>query len=205
MSESTISITRALAELKTLAIRINETTARNWVTIAVNDKIGSKSIVDFGAEIRSAYQSYTDLLARRNALKCAIVQSNAVTNVEIAGKTYTVAEAIERKNSIIFEESMLQVLRHQFQSAKASMEKHNISANATLNTLLGGAVSKDTPVTEQELAAIANPFKKANFAELCDPLRIEEKIETLSAGITEFKLHADFALSEINAVTKITV
>lgn len=85
------------------------------------------------------------------------------------------------------------------------MEKHNIGANATLNTLLGGAVSKDTPVTEQELAAIANPFKKANFADLCDPLKIEEKIEQLNKDIMEFTLHADFALSEINAVTKIAV
>lgn len=111
MSTSTISITRALAELKTLAARIGEITTRSWVTVKVNEKIGAKTAAEFGEEARSAYQSYTDLLERRNALKCAIVQSNAVTNVEIAGKIYTVAEAIERKNSISFEETMLATMR----------------------------------------------------------------------------------------------
>jgi hypothetical protein len=94
MSEKqTMSITRALAELKRLDDRINrETTAAQYVGVSVgkgeNKKVasGSMTVTDLEKKIKSTYDSITDLFTRRATIKSAIVLSNAKTLVTINGK-----------------------------------------------------------------------------------------------------------------------
>ena len=89
-----ISITKALAELKLLRKRIEAGLEDAKFTMLRT----KKSMVDvdkFSTNAHAAYQSYTDLLARYNAIKSAIVLSNATTRVSIGGHSYTV-----RKNGL---------------------------------------------------------------------------------------------------------
>lgn len=112
-----LTVTRALTELKTLDARINRkiqegvfigfTTGRNPVR-------GYKNNEEFERDVKANYQSIQDLIKRRNIIKRTIVLSNANTYIEIAGKRMTVAEAIERKNSIQYEKELLKQMEKEY-------------------------------------------------------------------------------------------
>ena len=99
---SGISVSQALAELKLLRKRIQNATKDSVFTV-VKKKRDLLDAAKFSVEAMASYQSYKDLLARYNAIKAAIVLSNAATKVSIAGIEYTVADAVERKKTIEME------------------------------------------------------------------------------------------------------
>ena len=102
MTTETMNIHQALVELKTLNKRIESAIREGeWVVANKhsNGKIGGIDLKDFVEEVKSRYQKVTDLIARAEAIKRAVVNSNAITKVTIAGKEYTVAEAIDMKNN----------------------------------------------------------------------------------------------------------
>ena len=85
----TMSIHKALCELKVIGDRIEKTMGKVPFVLAnehANKKIQGIPIEEFIAQIKSAHQSTMDLIARREAIKCAVVKSNAVTKVTVAGK-----------------------------------------------------------------------------------------------------------------------
>lgn len=206
MNTNEISITRALSELKTLDDRISRLTQSKWVAMAINKKVsGSPTQHDFCVTVKATKQQLFDLMERRNKIKCAIVQSNAVTKVTIGSTEYTVAEAIERKNTIQQEEALVHVLQNQLFKVNAEVEKHNMVANNQLNALLGQMVSKEATVAQESVDALSTSFREQNFAVLVDPLSIETLVKEMQDAISEFKMNVDFSLSEINAVAKITV
>ena len=59
-------------------------------------KINGLPIEDYEKTIQAGFDKAVSLIERRNLLKDAIVQSNAITEVVVAGETMTVAKAIER-------------------------------------------------------------------------------------------------------------
>lgn len=206
MSEQ-ISITRALAEIKTLDARIVKANHERYVEMSVGGSVvGSNRSEDETKEaIKQKFQSFTDLVKRRNALKCAIVSSNANTKVKIGDKEMLVAEAIERKNSIAFEEQMINNLRSQYRTAIGKVESTNVQANQRLDQMIEVNLGKDRKASADDYDVIAKPFMAKNEAKLIDPLDLEALTQQLQNDVDEFKLNVDFALSEINAVTKITV
>lgn len=201
-----ISITRALAQVKALNDRIARATSVAFVTTTVGGKHASgKPAQEVGEQLKSNLQSVQALIEQRKAIKSAIVRSNAVTNVVIAGVTQTVAEAIERKSSIALEQTLLQQLRVQQAQAVSAVERTNVAVAARLDDLIKTAVGKDRQVTAADLAAITTPFEAQNKAEVLDPSDITRVIEQLTTNIDAFLLEVDFALSEVNATTKIVV
>lgn len=206
MSEQ-ISITRALAEIKTLDARIVKATNERYVEMSVGGSVvgSNRSEDETKAAIKQKFQSFTDLVKRRNALKCAIVSSNANTKVKIGDKEMLVAEAIERKNSIAFEEQMINNLRSQYRTAISKVESTNVQANQRLDQMIEVNLGKDRKASADDYDVIAKPFMAKNEAKLIDPLDLETLAQQLQNDVDEFKLNVDFALSEINAVTKITV
>lgn len=206
MSEQ-ISVTRALAELKTLDARIDKAIHERYVEMEVGGKVvgSNRSVDEIKDSIKQKFQSFTDLTKRRNALKCAIVSSNANTKVKIGNKEMFVSEAIERKNSIVVEEQMINSLRAQHRSVMGKVESINVQANQRLDQMIEVNLGKDRKTSGDEYDMIAKPFMSKNEAKLVDPLDLELLVQKLQEDVDEFKLNVDFALSEINAVTKITV
>lgn len=122
-----ISVTRALAECKSLNDRIERATRS---TVFISTIIGGKTVNGSDLQstsntLRSNLQSVQDLIARRKLVKGAIVRSNASTNVVINGVEMTVAEAIERKGSIDKERALLAVLTQQLGQARSAVERNN--------------------------------------------------------------------------------
>ncbi|WPJ20636.1 hypothetical protein vBPFY1MI_153 [Pseudomonas phage vB_PF_Y1-MI] len=201
-----ISVTRALAQVKALNDRIERATGQAFVTITTGGKHASGTPVqEIAATLQSNLQSVTGLISQRNALKSAIVRSNAVTTVIIAGKERTVAEAIERKTSIAIEEALVRSLKAQLGHATAQVERANVQVASRLDALIQTAVGKDRKVDDSDIKAITGPFEAQNSSAVLDPSKLQNVIDEMQAEIDEFLLEVDFALSEVNATTKIDV
>jgi hypothetical protein len=103
---TTMTVTDALAELTLLEKRIDSARSQlggnTLIAVVEVGKVptGYRSRDEHATQARAALQRIDALIARRRAIKRAIVLSNASTMVSVAGEEMTVAEAIEMKNFI---------------------------------------------------------------------------------------------------------
>lgn len=210
MTNETMTVHKALAELKVLDNRINNAiSSGDFVITKKNnqDTVKGKTVEQFKAKATEAFQKASDLILRRNAIKNAVVVSNANTMVKIGGKQYTVAEAIEKKNhGMDYYVQLRDVLRQQFAKQRAELEKHNASlqqkAEQFVTGLMGG---KDVKTDSEEYISAVDTYIKSNTMILLDPLNIEKKIEEFDDTINTFLPEVDAALSVSNAVTIIAI
>lgn len=204
-----MSIARALIELKTLEKRIQKTLDNlEPVTIMIGNKLEAKisSREDFEKNVKSSYQSLIDLVGRKRKIKSAVVQSNAVTVISVNEERMTVAEAIERKNSISVEKNIRQNLATKYSQAIKTIERHNNNIESQLFQLLQATYSKpETEISKEDYERIATPFKQNNEAKIINPLDIEKKLQSLEETIDKFESEVDIALTESNARTEIEI
>lgn len=201
---TSISVTQALAEIKLLRNRI-EAVLEDASFTCLKTK---KTLLDadrFAVQARASYQSFTDLVARYNKLKSAIVISNATTRVTVAGKEYTVAEAVERKRSIKFEESLLRKLKQQYLDVQQKYKDHTATEQMRVDRLLSNELGKDSKTSVDVVKALTETFLAENKAEILDPLKLSSRIQELTEEIENFETTVDWVLSESNGRTLITV
>ena len=147
-------------------------------------------------------------IARRNAIKRAVVQSNAVTKVVVAGREYTVAEAIDMKTTGMENLKLLRDrLTREYQLAKAAADQSNGSelsrrADDYIRTMVGNT---DVKGMTEEVRRMREDFIKAQTTELVDPLGVLEQINRLDDKINAFLTNVDAQLSVSNATTTIEI
>ena len=205
-----ISITEALNELKLYDSKINKAIANAKLVSATkksSDKVGVFGRDEFTERAKSSYQSVTDLIANRNALKSAIVKSNAVTEVTINEKVMTVAEAIERKNSIDYDVSLLNEMKRQYVTATDTVNKENKKVDNKVDELIATLVGKDSDkkLDKDAIEAVESPYRQKNEFELVDPIGIFDEMLKLEADIDGFRANCDITLAVANATTFIEV
>ena len=205
-----ISITEALMELKLYDQKINKALSNvDFIGCKKKsaDKVGSFKTENFVANAKAEYQSVSDLIENRHKLKKAIVDSNANTIVEIGGKKYTVAAAIEYKTSIMYDKMKLQTMKSQWNAATNRIQKENNHVDAQVDKMLETFLGKDSEkkVSEADLSAISDPYRAKNEWELVDPLNLYAEIQALEAKIDAFEADVDVRLSISNSVTYIEV
>jgi hypothetical protein len=201
---SSISVTQALSELKLLRKRIESVTSQATFTKVkkANDLLDAAK---FATQATASYQSFTDLTKRYNALKSAIVLSNATTKVTIGGTEYTVADAVERKRSIEMENLMLAVMKAQHTATNVEYERHQLAEQQRVERLLTTELAKDAKTNVEVVQQLTTTFLAQNKATVLDPLGLAEKIEALSKSIEDFETQVDYSLSESNGRTLISV
>lgn len=211
MTKETMNVHKALSELKTLDARV--LSAIDGATFVVankhsNQKISGVSVADFCKSVEAGYNKVTDLICRREAIKRAVVLSNATTKVTIAGKEYTVAEAIEMKNhGVELKQMLLAELRKAYAKAKQSADRANGDelerrADEYVKSLYGNTDMKNA---SEEVKKVRADFIAAQTVELVDPLKVMEKIDALEEEINAFLVDVDSALSVSNAMTEISI
>jgi hypothetical protein len=203
-----MSIHQALAELKLLDKRINSAIGgATFVSYAVGKKPvrGFNTVKEFEDYATAAYQSVNDLIKRRNRIKAAIVLSNATTKINVGGVEMTVAEALERKQSIVYEQKLLQKLVQDLNVAVNAVDKENLSVQHRLEELLKISLGTERKGKEAEAEAISKGFKEDNEARLVDPIKIREEIDKLQQRIDDFLTQVDYRLSESNTITMIEI
>lgn len=208
MIHEKMTVHKALAELKTLDDRINsEITGSVFVRANRhnNTKIFGKTIADFMADTESSYQSVKALINRRNAMKRAVVLSNAVTKVEIGGVEYTVAEAIEMNNHGM--ENLVDLrncLREQYSSVKRMVESENGDklVKACENYIQATFGTKEK-INNPDIEMAQKVYMTNNTYDIVTGFDIEKVIKELTDRIDTFKAEVDSALSVSNALTVI--
>jgi len=203
-----ISITKALRELKTLDARIlkkiNETTFAASKKPKENIR-GFKTVDEFEKEAKESIQSIKDLMNRRKQIKKSIVESNAITVVEVSGVKMTVADAIERKNFIEIEKTLLRKMNTDYAQSQEKVEVNNELAQDRLDTQLNNMISKDGKTDLTAVEGYKKLFWESEETKLIDPIHVKEISTKMALDIESFEDDVDVALSEINARTLITI
>lgn len=210
MTKETMTIHSALASLKVLDSRIiNAIDKNSYVTQVKNNvqQISGVPLAEKKEQMKAGFESVTDLIRRRAALKKAIVLSNAKTIVTIGGVEYTVAEAIEMKNhGIEFDAILLAELQRQYMSAQATIMKHNESLDKKADDYVTGMLgNKEGRTNVDEFDKARKTYIEANTAVLVDPIDVHKQIELLTQKIDNFTAEVDSALSVSNALTIIEI
>jgi hypothetical protein len=200
-----MSVTQALPELKLLDRRIEKVTEtiQSWCKVAHNGAPVDKD--KHKKETEANLQSFTDLLKRRDAIKRAVILSNAKTPVKIGSFEGTVAEAIEYKYSIRVKRELLSNMKECLQSKRAEYEQQKANVDSRLERLLQSELGKDVKTNPETITALTNSFRENNKVELVDPLDLAAKIATLEEELDSFETNVDWVLSESNATTFIEV
>jgi len=201
---ASMSITQALARLKLLRKRIDNSIG-DGEFIKMKTKRASFDVDEFTRHAKGSYQSFKDLLTLYNTIKSAIVISNAMTNVSIGGKAYTVAEAVERKRSIEFEKHLLDQMRSQYNSVQRAFEAHQVAEQARVERLLSVELGKDAKTNPETIKILSDSFLAENKATIVDPLHLEALIKGMSEEIELFETTVDYTLSESNGKTMIRI
>lgn len=206
-----MTIHKALSELKMLDKRINTAIAEGTYCVAnkhSNEKINGVPIDEFVKSMQGQYDKAVDLINRRKAIKRAVVLSNAVTKVTVAGIEYTVAEAIEMKNhGVDFDSELMMTMKKHYKNAQSKIEKENgigldERADRYVTDIYG---QKDGKTNNADIEKLKQNFLTANQYELVDPLNVLDKIDDLEKRINDFLSEVDSALSVSNALTVIEV
>ncbi|MBR4457366.1 MAG: hypothetical protein IKS31_00190 [Clostridia bacterium] len=209
--KETMTVHKALCELKLLDARINKEISGAKFVMANkhnNQKIGGKNIADYCASVKEKYQSIRTLINRRNAIKRAVIMSNALTKVVIAGKEYTVAQAIDMKSSgNNYLNALRQTLEEQLAGAVKMTEKENGSkleerADTYLTSMYSGSDLKNM---SDEIKKVRDAFIASQAIDIVDPIDASQEVEKLKDQTDAFMADVDSALSVSNALTTIEV
>lgn len=210
MQKETMTVHRALAELKTIDKRIEAAIAEGTYCIPnkhSNKKIKGVTVEEYKGVIQGCWDKSIDLIARRKAIKKAVVLSNAKTTVEVNGVTYTVAEAIEMKNQgVLFEMQLLEKLKKQYTLAQAQIFQQNANLEKNAETYVIGLFgAKEGKTNTEEYDKTMQQYIEQNTFEIVDPIKILDKMNELDEKIAQFTADVDAVLSVSNAVTTIEI
>lgn len=205
-----MTIHKALCELKILDSRINNAISSARFCLAnkhSNEKVNGVTVEEYQETMKASYNKSSDLIRRREAIKRAVVLSNAKTIVKIGGKEYTVAEAIEMNNhGIDLKLQLKNAMKKQYDSAMtAIISKNSVVNDKATEYVVGLFGQKESKTANEEYEKARKSYIEANTMELIDPVNILEKIEALEVEIADFTTEVDSALSVSNALTEITV
>lgn len=204
-------VTKGLNELKLLDSRImrkiNEAEFISAAKLSAMNVNGKVTKEEFKKTAKADYMSITDLIGRRDKIKAAIIKSNAITMVEIAGKKMTVAEAIDKKSSIAYERALVQRLSEQYSAAVNKINHENSKVDESVEMLLMTAYGKEgkEKITEASHKAIADPYRAANEYGLVDALETEKLIKSMTDEIEAFESEVDTCLQISNSITMIEI
>lgn len=209
MAEKKMSVHQALAEVKTYDDRIaNATNPQNGFIIGnkkSNKTPNGMSIEELKGKMQGNLASVKALIENKKIIKSAVAMSNAVTKVNIGGIDYTVIEAIERKNLILLEERLLDMLKKQYQSVLSQVAQQNAVVDGKLNDYLKSNLGDIQKVDTDVVKKLTEQFYELQAFEVIDPNNLKDYIAELENRVYSFKTEVDYKLSEINSTTFITV
>ena len=165
-----------------------------------------RTVEELEKDSKAIMDKYKALTKNRDALKAAIAQANATAMVTIAGKKYTIVEAIERKRTIENDKTLLNYLKNRLNDVQSKVnyinEKAQEQANAIIETKVGAEAKNSKP---EDIKALYDLIYEKNKVEIVDPLNLEKLIQDLEELIDAFEQEVDINLSIVNARTEIEV
>ncbi len=207
-----ITVTRALSELKTLKLRF-EKSLRDLNVVAVSQGTKLRSPYtsykkeDFEEKAKSGLQSTNALYGRIIALKAAIDKSNSVTKIKICNQEMTIQEALVQKKYIDLKHDLLNTLKSQATKMRQDFDAAAQENTAAIEKMVASTIGRDGSDQQKanarkEAEEYINKTREVNPV---DPCGIDTLIKELEEAISEFENNVDYALSESNSTTTITI
>lgn len=214
MTVTAISITRALATVKSLNKEIEErnTGVRNYIGVVMGEAGENTSVQGLDkeglkAKIQADTDKYESLIRQVFEIKSKINESNAKTVVTVNNKEMTVSDAILAKSQIGFKKKQLQVYQTHHKNIQGLLEKLKKQFDERVESII--ATSIPTTASDIEIAQIryriTEEQTKITGPNLFDPMGIVKKIDDLEKEIKFLELELDYVLSTSNTVTMIEV
>ncbi|AEO93788.1 tail fiber protein [Bacillus phage G] len=202
-----MSIQEGLNELKVLESRITKLLAeRNtYVSVVIGDRSvrGYENNAAFEKKAKAKFDSIAALIERRTVVKNAIIKKNAEVQVEINGKTMTLAEAINYKTFIEEKKRFLSQLVSQYNTAMNQLENEEYSYKEKLDKHVETMVGSDRKDKMKENEEVIKFFKESNEPKLIDPVGLKDVIDKLTEEIEGFEAKVDFELTRANITNDI--
>ena len=209
MMTEQMTVHEALSTLKMLDRRICDKI--NDTTFAVankhaNTKINGVSLDEYKKQTLSEYQSINDMIRRRKAIRNALSISNAYTTIQVNGKTFTVAEAIEYKaQGLTLQRLLLNSMEAAYNNAQRNMERGNAQIDEQADRYIKDLFGSKEKANADDVKATRDAYVAAQSFDFVDPLHIKDEMEKLSAEIDTFEHEIDSKLSVSNALTMLTI
>ncbi len=211
MTTETMTITKALSELKILNKRIrDEITSATFCDAnkRVMRMLKGKSLNDAKAEMQGNYDKITNLINRNNAIKKAVTKANASTTITVGGDQLSIAEAIYMKNEGIDNlKTLLTTMSIQYTRAQDLIQRGN-GDNLTracedyIVKLFGSGENKNSI---EGIEAERAKYIEDNTIDLIEGVDTAKAIETLKNKIDTFEAEVDAAITVANATTTIEI
>ena len=208
-----LTITRALSEKKMVEKRLNDKILNGTFVGIVKGNaekpISSafKTKEELAETIQSSYDSVSALIDRYKELASAIIRSNSSTLIKIDGVEMTVSEALERKKSIAHETGMLKRLREDYARVTRDVNDSNANMQYSIDQQVKAMMSGDRSIKSEEesINLVTQAFSATTEQHIFDPAGIVKRIEEYVNIVEGFNNEIDYALSESNAKTLITI
>ena len=202
-----LTLTRALVELKLYDSKIQKAINELRPTsFSVNGVVVDyrQTIEEFTNNYNSQIQKIKDLRNNKSLLKNALMEANASTKVKIGNKEYTILEALNKKADIQIENEIVRVLKQSVVSSNNRISNITDQIESNIEQTINSKSASSGNQSKDYIQSVRDSYK----SQLPQPVNIEQ-VEKLilekEAEIAEFLAEVDFALSEVNATTKITV
>lgn len=210
MTQESMTVHKALCELKMLSKRIHEDTRALKLVASRSkmiDRVNGVPEEEFRKEAISNWQSVNSLINRRNAIKKAVTQSNSSTKVLIGNLEYSVAEAIEMKSSGMQHKiDLMNVLKIQYERTCKEVDSVNKEVAIRAEDFVNPKNGKDgVKVDPEAVAKMRKDFYDNNSYFVIDPIKALENIKSLETEINSFLSEVDSTLSVSNALTVIEI
>lgn len=202
-----LTLTRALAELKLLDSKISKAIQElKSVSYSVNNIVPEFRVTsdEFKANYNSQMQSIQDLRNNKVILKNALMKANTETKVTIGGKEYTILEALNRKTDISTESLLVQTMKKQLSASIANVNSINNSIESNIENTIRSKSASSGNQSKDYIQTVRDSYKP-QMPELVNADVVEKLIKDKEEEISEFIAEVDYALSEVNAITKIKV
>ena len=217
--QTTMSVAKALMEVALINKRLNalKDSLPSRMITAVTVGEDKDKVIYVGKEARSPgsddqaalvsnFQSVMSLMSYRDALRNAIILSNAMTTIQFQDIDYTIAELIEMRKNLAFYKSLDTNIKNQVTVVR--------NLFSVLNTKFQQQVSAEQdkiPVsfTIEEATtykkAIEESVGKKMRPQILDPNKLEQVAAQLSDRIDWIESEMELAINESNMKTQITV
>ena len=207
-------ITQALDERDLLAKKIRDAiSSQDFISMRKKDAAidyNNAPVEKITEDIRSTYQSITDMIKRYCMIIQKIAESNAVTKINVDGQEMSISAAIsivkDIKNGTYFEARLLNKFTNDYNKIADTIKRNNVIVDQNKQKLLGALLSKDSSKKPtQDDIDIVDRVNDKDYTEFIDPLGLTDLIDELRTRTSELQSKILSAIKISNATTVISI
>ena len=215
--EFTMTAFEILAELARIGKLIELPSQQSSIAITIGKEDKRRFVTKDGSfpfnhndanELKAIFQRRLDLFHRREILRSALVQSNAVTKITVGGNQYTIAEAIELRRMLPHYKAMVQQVRNAQAAGLRGVAELNKKCEDKINAMTAATRTElgNDPECEAFIVRRAQVIRNEFEAELFDPANSITVADAMEQKVIEIESELDSAIniSNVQTVVKIT-